>query len=256
MGPTGNAQGSYKFYCLKTKKKLTRRRWDEIPMPRSIIKRVHRHAKADQMTKGLRFTNRNNLPYDFANEEYDEMPEELVKDEAAPYPEIPTELPGVDLSKNHEGVTPAVVEGHINNRQEAMAAARNANIALGQDMLEEGPVVIEPDEESIQDNEEPEIVEIPGPEPDAISVNEESAHEMDEPVFDGGADGIPDNERDSISVEPETSENEDDKDGEETVPRRSMRQRTKSTRLTWDARNQANVFAQYAKKSTEQEVDE
>jgi hypothetical protein len=33
MGPTGNIQGSYKFYCLKTKKKLTRRRWDELPMP-------------------------------------------------------------------------------------------------------------------------------------------------------------------------------------------------------------------------------
>eukprot|EP00804_Cyclotella_cryptica_P024426 CCRYP_015860-RA/>CCRYP_015860-RA protein AED:0.35 eAED:0.26 QI:0/0/0/1/0/0/3/0/310 len=32
MGPTGNVQGSYKFYCLRTKQKLTRRWWDEMPM--------------------------------------------------------------------------------------------------------------------------------------------------------------------------------------------------------------------------------
>lgn len=60
MGPTGNAQGSYKFYCLRTKQKLTRRNWNELSMPRSIIKKVHRHAKADEMTKGLQFRDRNN----------------------------------------------------------------------------------------------------------------------------------------------------------------------------------------------------
>jgi len=60
MGPTGNIQGSYKFYCLRTKQKLTRRRWDELPMPNSIIKRVHRHARADKMQRGLKFRNQNN----------------------------------------------------------------------------------------------------------------------------------------------------------------------------------------------------
>eukprot|EP00804_Cyclotella_cryptica_P023700 CCRYP_019316-RA/>CCRYP_019316-RA protein AED:0.38 eAED:0.25 QI:0/0/0/1/0/0/2/0/908 len=69
MGPT--AQGNYKFYCLKTKQKLTRRRWSELPMPKSIIRKVHRHARVDKMQKGLRFSNRNNSPYEFDNEDYD-----------------------------------------------------------------------------------------------------------------------------------------------------------------------------------------
>eukprot|EP00804_Cyclotella_cryptica_P010069 CCRYP_018044-RA/>CCRYP_018044-RA protein AED:0.31 eAED:-0.77 QI:0/-1/0/1/-1/0/1/0/270 len=75
MGPTGNIQGSYKFYCLCTKKKLTRRRWSEMPMPKSIIRKVDRQAKRDKAAARLAFADRNNRPYeDIRNEEYDEDP--------------------------------------------------------------------------------------------------------------------------------------------------------------------------------------
>jgi hypothetical protein len=68
MGPTGNFQGTYKFMRLKTGKKLHRRRWDEIPMPKSVIRKVNRMAKRDK-AKANTFCNRNNKPFEFNNEE-------------------------------------------------------------------------------------------------------------------------------------------------------------------------------------------
>ena len=97
MGPTGNYQGSYKFYCLKTKRKLIRRRWTEMPMPGSIIRRIHAHAALDKTLGRLTFRNRRDEPDEAGNEEYHNMGREgIVDDEPAPYPDIPAELPGID----------------------------------------------------------------------------------------------------------------------------------------------------------------
>ena len=40
MGPTGNLQGSYKFLSLATGKKVTRRRFTEMPVTEAVIKQV------------------------------------------------------------------------------------------------------------------------------------------------------------------------------------------------------------------------
>ena len=45
MGLTSNIQGSYKFYCLKPRHKLTRRQWDKMLIPLSVIRKVNRYAK-------------------------------------------------------------------------------------------------------------------------------------------------------------------------------------------------------------------
>jgi hypothetical protein len=37
LGPSGNLQGGHKFMALNTDKKITRRNWDEIPMPDLVI---------------------------------------------------------------------------------------------------------------------------------------------------------------------------------------------------------------------------
>ena len=87
LGPTGNAQGSYKFYCLNTQKKLTRCHWTEMPMPQNIIRKIHRHAKLDKMDKNITFQNRNNIPFDFNNDEYDDNDVHCEPD-FAPYPDI------------------------------------------------------------------------------------------------------------------------------------------------------------------------
>ena len=48
LGPTGNLQGSVKFYCLNTGRVLKRREFTEMPMPDTVINRVN--------TIGLRAT--------------------------------------------------------------------------------------------------------------------------------------------------------------------------------------------------------
>ena len=79
MGLMVNIQGSLKFYCQKTWHKLTRKSWNEMPMPQSIVKKVNRRAKRDRAHTRLTFRNRNNMPYSvISNEEYDKQPKGLV----------------------------------------------------------------------------------------------------------------------------------------------------------------------------------
>jgi hypothetical protein len=40
MGPTGNLQGSYKFLSLETGKKVTRRKFIEMPVNDVVIKQM------------------------------------------------------------------------------------------------------------------------------------------------------------------------------------------------------------------------
>ena len=66
-----------------------------MPMPKSIIKKVSRHATHDKAQVRLTFGDRNNRLYDdIANEEYNEQPEGLVEEETSPFPDILAEIPG------------------------------------------------------------------------------------------------------------------------------------------------------------------
>ncbi|KAL7480380.1 hypothetical protein ACHAW6_006074, partial [Cyclotella cf. meneghiniana] len=257
MGPTGNAQGSYKFYCLKTQQRLIRRRWDELPMPRSVIRTVHRHAQADKMKKGLHFTDRNNSPYDFDNTEYDDTPEALVEEDPAPYPGIPEELPTVEITADYEGVTPAVVVPEPDRERDAAAAARNANITLGEDMLQEGPVLVEPDEESeAGEADDPEIINPPEAQIDATPVDDEMSHvETDDTeggLLHGGADEAEVDGGEEITEEADSGSEQANYEG----VRRSKRLKKISTKLTWDERHQDNVFFQYCDEGAEDKLDE
>jgi hypothetical protein len=40
LGPTRNIQGTHKFCCLKTGEIIVRRKWNELPMPTDVIKRL------------------------------------------------------------------------------------------------------------------------------------------------------------------------------------------------------------------------
>mmetsp|Transcript_36183 Transcript_36183/g.51177 ORF Transcript_36183/g.51177 Transcript_36183/m.51177 type:complete len:412 (+) Transcript_36183:1053-2288(+) len=60
MGPSGNAQGGFKFMTLRTCKKITHRAWDEIPMPDTVRDRVNLPGK-DQ-PELLTFTDRKGRP--------------------------------------------------------------------------------------------------------------------------------------------------------------------------------------------------
>jgi hypothetical protein len=60
LGPSGNLQGGFKFMSLASGKVLSRRTWDQIPMPNSVITRVNELGK-DQPELFI-FTDRKGRP--------------------------------------------------------------------------------------------------------------------------------------------------------------------------------------------------
>ena len=69
LGATGNLQGTYKFYSIKTEKVVVRHEWSELPMPDSVIKRVENIARtelklslSDPLPEMFTFLNRHQHP--------------------------------------------------------------------------------------------------------------------------------------------------------------------------------------------------
>jgi hypothetical protein len=99
LGPTGNLQGSYKSLSLAMGKKVTRRKFTEMPITESVIEQVEKMAVKDGARKGLSFKNRKGIEYKFNNDEEYEM---LVEpEEPEPYPGIPAKAPGM-LTEHEE----------------------------------------------------------------------------------------------------------------------------------------------------------
>mmetsp|Transcript_11190 Transcript_11190/g.23599 ORF Transcript_11190/g.23599 Transcript_11190/m.23599 type:complete len:168 (+) Transcript_11190:1091-1594(+) len=64
LGPTGNAQGTHKFFCLTNGTLLKRNDWTEYPMPDSVIRKVNNWGKKSmQPEESFEFSNRNKTPY-------------------------------------------------------------------------------------------------------------------------------------------------------------------------------------------------
>ena len=47
LGPTGNLQGSVKFYCLNTGRVLKQQDFTDIPMPTAVIAKVNKIGKKE-----------------------------------------------------------------------------------------------------------------------------------------------------------------------------------------------------------------
>jgi hypothetical protein len=100
MEPMGNLQGSYKFLSLATGKKVTRRKFMEMPVTEAVIKPVKEMAVKDGTVKGISFKNRKEVEYKFDNDKEYEM---LVEpDKPAPFPDIPAEAPGMLMELKEE----------------------------------------------------------------------------------------------------------------------------------------------------------
>ncbi len=124
LGPTGNMQGSYKFLSLMTEKKVTRRKFAEMPMTDSVIRRINSLGNKS----GLLFKNRKGEEYVFDNEEeYDMIAEARAP---APFPEVAGEAPGI-LTKQEElmGVDEVVQrEPEPSNKERTTLTAANPGI--------------------------------------------------------------------------------------------------------------------------------
>ena len=130
LGPTGNRQGTYKFYDLKTKSVIKRKQFDQLPVPDRIIRQVERAGRRDEQDGRLKFANRNNVEFDWSLEDTP-----LVEDDAVepptPLPSIPAEMPGVVLEEDVEAVTdetdPEDEDAGVDQAERARAAAANAD---------------------------------------------------------------------------------------------------------------------------------
>ena len=111
LGPTGDLQGSVKFYCLNTGRVLKRRAFNEIPMPTAVIAKLNKIGKKDNQGKQCRFLNWNKEPFECTDEVPDVYGEfqDLLKEEA-PFPDISSELPGVILEDKFVDPTTALKE--------------------------------------------------------------------------------------------------------------------------------------------------
>ena len=57
LGHTGNLQGNYNFFSIRSGKKITRRKFIEVPTPTIVMKRVTSMALAEKQNEGLIFEN-------------------------------------------------------------------------------------------------------------------------------------------------------------------------------------------------------
>jgi len=72
LRPTGNAQGGYYFLSLHTGKRLNRKRWTPLPMPREVEDQVHRLAQKQKTNPGVEFCDRNKVRIDDTDEDDDD----------------------------------------------------------------------------------------------------------------------------------------------------------------------------------------
>ena len=128
LGPTGNMQGSYKFLSLSTGKKVTRRKFTEMPMTDGVIRMLDSFGKKEQCKNGLSLKNRKGDEYTFDNEdEYEMIAKARIP---APFPDIAAEALGI-LTKQEimMGVNEVIQsEPEPSNEEQAMLAAANSRI--------------------------------------------------------------------------------------------------------------------------------
>ena len=129
-GPTGNLQGSVKFYCLMAGRILKRPSFTAMPMPDRVIKRVNTIGLREKQGRTFRFNDRLKEPYEWT----DFVPEDdpnfqgLLKDDEAPFPDISAELPGVPLEEEESDFQVVTDKPEPDFKDLAAAALDNAGI--------------------------------------------------------------------------------------------------------------------------------
>lgn len=101
LGPTGNMQGTYKFFSLITGHVIKRRNFDVLPYPDRMIKKVNEWGRISKILEDdLIFKNRNNEDYSWLDDDLDLIDDNAVEPAAAPFPDIAAEIPGIQLERD------------------------------------------------------------------------------------------------------------------------------------------------------------
>ena len=160
LGPTGNMQGSVKFYCLTTGRVLRRRSFTPLAMPDRVIQRVNTIGQRERQGRTFRFLNRKREPYEWTDTVPEDDPEfQGLLEEPAPYPDVSAELPGVLLEDETADMDLQVVtdDPEPDFAELAAAALDNAGINAASRLEaahhapapDAGPAFIEADDDDI-----------------------------------------------------------------------------------------------------------
>jgi hypothetical protein len=135
LGPTGNLQGSVKFYCITTGRILKRRSFTPMLMPDHVIQRVNAIGTREKQGRTFRDLNRRGELFEWTDEVPEDDPEfqGLLEETAdtAVYPDISAELPGVLLEEQEQDFQPLTDDPEPNFRDLAGDALYNAGIDTG-----------------------------------------------------------------------------------------------------------------------------
>ncbi len=124
LGPTGNLQGTYKFFSLTTGKKIKQRQFLPYSMPDTVIARVEQYGKENALPGIFDFADRNGVLFEW-NDEVDKCREGILEeDDVILYPSIAAKLPGIELE--HDSPRPSIEPDLIPHGQAEDVAARNA----------------------------------------------------------------------------------------------------------------------------------
>ena len=132
LGPTGNLQGSVKFYCTTTGRVLKRRSFTPMPMPAQVIRRINAIGAREKQGCEFCFLNRRNEPHEWT----DEVPEDNAEfqglldenEDTAVYPDISAELPGVELEDDEQDFQTVTADPEPEFQDSVGAALHNAGI--------------------------------------------------------------------------------------------------------------------------------
>ena len=96
LGPSGNLQGTVKFYSLNTGLVLRRRKFNLIPMPDAIKARVNEIGLKEKQNRDLVFADRTKQTFDWSDEvPIDDPGFQGLLEQDSPFPDIPAKLPGI-----------------------------------------------------------------------------------------------------------------------------------------------------------------
>jgi hypothetical protein len=125
LGPSGNLQGTYKFFSLATGKKIKQRKMTAYPMPNLVTKKVEQFGKANTTPNVFNFSDRNEVLFEW-NNKVNKYPEGIVQEEVVLYPALTAKILGMVLDQDQPI---PLIEGKIEPQGHAKDnAAGNANI--------------------------------------------------------------------------------------------------------------------------------
>jgi len=120
LGPTGNMQGTYKFFNLLTGHVIKRHSFTVLPYPNRMIRLVHKWGVRSKQQSDLLFKNRKNEDFTWSNEDVDLITDNAMELPPAPFSDVTVEVPGVQLEC--EQAVAAVEEPYLPSEEDVIAA--------------------------------------------------------------------------------------------------------------------------------------